>query len=382
MQRSTGLVSRAAAVGLFGVLVLTLTGCEPASEAPGSAAAPPPPPAVGVAPVREREITPSTEFVARVEAIDAVDLAARVQGFLEERAFDEGAMVQAGALLFRIEREPFEANVAARNADVERTTATLTNARLQRERLEPLIARGGATQAQLDAAIAAEQEARAARDAAQAALQRAEIELGYTEIRAPFTGRIGRVPFAVGAVVGPQSGPLARLVRVDPIFVNIPVNDRTMLAVRRMQDPSEQFRPYVRLADGSMIEEPGRFEFSDPEVDPTTDTVRVRATFDNADELLLNGQFVTVVSRAAQPETALVVPQIAVQQDQAGRLVLVVTPENKVELVRVSLGARVDTDWIVESGLQIGQAVIVEGLQKARPGMLVEPTPATPVDEG
>lgn len=361
---------------LFLVTAIGLVGCEPGQQAVGTGAAPPPP-AVGVAPVREREITPSMEFVGRVEAIDAVDLVARVQGFLTERAFEEGAMVEADDLLFRIEREPFEANVAARQADIERATATLTNARLQRERLEPLVPRGGATQAQLDAAIAAEQEARAALDAARAALQRAEIELGYTEIRAPFKGRIGRVAFAEGAVVGPASGPLARLVRMDPIFVNIPVNDRTMLAVRRMQDSTDQFRPYIRLADDSVLEEPGRFDFFDPEVDPTTDTVRVRARFDNEKELLLPGQFVTVISRAARPETAMVVPQIAVQQDQAGRFVLVVTPDNKVELARVELGARVDTDWIVQSGLQLGQDVVVEGVQKARPGMVVQPSPAT-----
>ncbi|NEX17584.1 MAG: efflux transporter periplasmic adaptor subunit [Halochromatium sp.] len=343
--------------------------------------APPPPPAVGVAPVVEREITPQMEFVGRVEAIDAVDLIARVNGFLTERTFAEGAMVKAGDLLFRIEPEPFEANVVARRADVERTTATLTNARLQRERLEPLIERGGATRAQLDAAVAAEQEARAARDSAQAALQRAEIELSYTEIHAPFDGRIGRVAFPVGAVVGPTSGPLARLVRIDPVFVNIPVNDRTMLAVRRMEDSDEQFLPYVRLADGSMLEEPGRFEFFDPEVDQTTDTVRVRASFDNASEVLLPGQFVTLVAKSAEPEMAIVVPQIAVQQDQAGRLVLVVNAENQVELARVELGARVDTDWVITSGLQLGQQVIVEGVQKARPGMRVQPSPATLYEE-
>lgn len=372
MRRSLGLILVSGVIGLLG--------CEPGEQAAGPAVAAPPP-AVGVAPVREREITPSMEFVGRVEAIDSVDLVARVQGFLEERAFDEGAMVAAGDLLFRIEREPYEANVTARRADIERNTATLTNARLQRQRLEPLIERGGATQAQLDAAIAAEQEASAAVDAARAALQRAEIELSYTEIRAPFTGRIGRVAFAEGAVVGPQSGPLARLVRIDPIYVNVPVNDRTMLAVRRMQDRSEQFQPYVRLADNSMLDEPGRFQFFDPEVDATTDTVRVRASFDNADELLLPGQFVTVISRATAPEMAMVVPQIAVQQDQAGRFVLVVTPDNEVQLARVELGARVDTDWIVQSGLQVGQHVIVEGVQKARPGMVVQPTPAALFEE-
>ncbi len=372
MRRILGLFMLSSAIGLVA--------CEPGNQTAGPVA-PPPPPAVGVAPVVEREITPQMEFVGRVEAIDAVDLVARVNGFLTERTFEEGAMVNEGDLLFRIEPEPFEANVAARRADIERTTATLTNARLQRERIEPLIERGGATRAQLDAAVAAEQEARAARDSAQAALQRAEIELSYTEIHAPFDGRIGRVAFPVGAVVGPSSGPLARLVRIDPVFVNIPVNDRTMLAVRQMRE-NAAFRPYVRLADDSMLEEPGRFEFFDPEVDQTTDTVRVRASFDNASEVLLPGQFVTVVAKAAEPEMAIVVPQIAVQQDQAGRLVLVVTADNEVQLARVELGARVDTDWVVTSGLQLGQHVIVEGVQKARPGMRVQPSPATLYDEG
>jgi len=372
MRRILGLFMLSSAIGLVA--------CEPGNQTAGPVS-PPPPPAVGVAPVVEREITPQMEFVGRVEAIDAVDLVARVNGFLTERTFEEGAMVNEGDLLFRIEPEPFEANVAARRADIERTTATLTNARLQRERIEPLIERGGATRAQLDAAVAAEQEARAALDSAQAALQRAEIELSYTEIHAPFDGRIGRVSFPVGAVVGPTSGPLARLVRIDPVFVNIPVNDRTMLAVRQMRENAE-FRPYVRLADDSMLEEPGRFEFFDPEVDQTTDTVRVRASFDNASEVLLPGQFVTVVAKAAEPEMAMVVPQIAVQQDQAGRLVLVVTAENQVELARVELGARVDTDWVVTSGLQLGQQVIVEGVQKARPGMRVQPSPATLYEEG
>lgn len=354
------------------ILAVGLGGCDqPELTAPSSL----PPPSVGVAAATLREVTPSMEFVGRVEAMDAVDLVARVNGFLLSRAFDEGASVEEGDLLFRIEREPFEAAVAARRADVERIEATLLNARLQRERLEPLIARGGATQAQLDEARASEQEATAARSAAQAALRQAEIDLGYTEIRAPFDGRIGRANFAQGAVVGPAAGPLARLVRIDPIFVTIPVTDRAMLAIRQTGD-SSGFAPYLRLADGSLLDEPGVFRFFDPEVDATTDTVRVRAEFENDEGVLLPGQFVTVFARATEPTQALVVPQVAVQQDQAGRLVLTVNEEYRVQVTRVTLGERIDTDWVVREGLEAGQQVIVEGIQKARPGMIVQPIPA------
>ncbi len=352
-----------------------LAACDQAEEATRAAGVPPP--AVGVTPVVQKEITPSFEFVARVEAVDSVDLEARVTGFLVKRLFAEGATVQRGDLLFRIEPGPYEAAVAARRADVARTEATLVNATQQRERMEPLVRREAQPQARLDELIAAEGEARANRDAARAALDRALIDLGYTEIRAPFTGRIGRAAFAEGAVVGPASGPLARLVRLSPIFVTIPITDRAMLATRRSEDPASEFLPYVRLADGTTLDEPGRFAFIDPQVDATTDTVRVRAEFPNAHELLIPGQFVTVTIRSVQPETAMVIPQIAVQQDQVGRMVLTLDESNTVQITRVTMGERVDTDWVVLGGLQLGQTVIVDGLQKARPGTIVRPVAAT-----
>ncbi len=351
---------------------IALTGCDEAPEDAGTAAAPPP--AVGVAPAVRRDVTPTMEFVARVEAIDTVDLEARVTGFLMRRDFAEGAKVEADQLLFEIEREPYEIAVAARTADVERMAATLLNAEQQRQRMAELVRRDAQPQARLDEAVAAEDEARAARDAAEAALRQAQLELGYTQIRAPFAGQIGRAAYARGAVVGPNSGPLARLVQLDPIYVAIPVTDRALIAVRRAQSaPEGNYQPFLRLADGSVIEEPGEFAFYDPQVNPTTSTVTVRATFANGEGLLLPGQYVTVLVRSAEPAQELVIPQVAVQQDQAGTFVLTVDAENRVAETRLSLGQRIETDWIVLGGLEEGQTVIVEGLQKVRPGMVVQP---------
>ncbi len=151
--------------------------------------------------------------------------------------------------------------------------------------------------------------------------------------------------------------------------------------MRRAQSSETAFEPFLRLSDGSMLDTPGRWAFFDPQVNTTTSTITVRATFDNPDGLLLPGQFVTVAVRAAAPEQALVIPQIAVQRDQSGEFVLVVDEENRVQETRVTLGDRVDTDWVVEGGLEEGQNVIVEGLQKVRPGALVQATGLGP-DEG
>jgi membrane fusion protein, multidrug efflux system len=356
-------------------LAISLAACDQAED--GATAASAPPPSVGVTPVVHREITPSFDFVARVEAIDSVDLEARVTGFLVERHFKEGATVQRGDLLFRIEPGPYEAAVAARRADLARTEATLVNATQQRERIEPLVRREAQPQARLDELIAAEGEARANRDAARAALDRALIDLGYTEIKAPFTGRIGRAAFAEGAVVGPASGPLARLVRLDPIFVTIPVTDRAMVAVRRTRTRPASSAPI----SGSPTARPSTSPAASPSSTPRstrrpTPSGSGRSST-NDDELLLPGQFVTVTIRAVQPETAMVIPQIAVQQDQAGRMVLTLDQNNVVQITRVTMGERVDTDWIVQGGLELGQTVIVDGIQKARPGMTVQPVATT-----
>lgn len=354
---------------------LGLAACDQAEDESGAAAAMPPP-AVGVVPATRQEVTPSLDFVGRIEAVDVVDLEARVTGFLVEKAVADGAMVEAGQRLFEIEPEPFEVAVAASRARLAGAEADLLNARLHRERMEELVAREAQPQARLDDAEALEAEAQAGVDAAEAALRQAEIDLGYTSIEAPFAGRLGRITVSEGAVVGPDRGPLARLVKLDPVYATIPVTDRAMLAVRRSQDTPGQFLPFLQLADGSLLEEPGQFAFFEPQVSETTSTIDVRATFANPEGLLLPGQFVTVKVRSAEPEMALTVPQTAVQQDQVGFFVLTVDAENRVGETRVEMGERLDTNWIVTGGLEEGESVIVDGLQKVRPGAVVAPSPA------
>jgi membrane fusion protein (multidrug efflux system) len=208
-------------------------------------------------------------------------------------------------------------------------------------------------------------------------LRQAEITFGYTEIRAPITGRIGRARIKVGNLVGPESGVLATVVQQDPMYVRFAVAERELLAFRRQAERrGREWREstvnlQLRLGDGSMYAETGTLDFVDVQVDPNTDTVTVRGTFPNPDGLLTDNQFVQVIAAREQPETALVIPRATVQVDQRGTFVLVVDDAGQVAVARVVTGAQVGRDVIVESGLEEGDRVIVEGLMKVRPGMEV-----------
>jgi len=210
---------------------------------------------------------------------------------------------------------------------------------------------------------------------AEAALRQAEITYGYTEIRAPIAGRIGRARVKVGNLVGPESGVLATVVQQDPMYVRFSVAERELLAFRRQAERvGRDWREstvtlQLRLGDGSMYDETGTLDFVDVQVDPNTDTVTVRGTFPNPDGLLTDNQFVQVLAARAEPETALVVPRATVQVDQQGTFVLVVDEDDQVAVERVVTGAQVGQDVIVEAGLEAGDRVIVEGLMKVRPGM-------------
>ena len=366
-------LSRSLALVLAASLVAA---CEEQGETAAPAAAPPPT-VTGIS-LQPTEITPGVQFNGRVVAVDRVDLRARVTGFLRERRFEEGADVAAGDLLFVLEKDQYQAVVAQRQAELASAEANQANTAAQLQRGEELVENGNIPRSEVDLRRAQDQMAQAAIQEAQAGLEQALINLGYTEIRAPLAGRIGRAAFSVGNLVGPDSAVLATIVSQDPIYVTFPVSQRQLMEYRR--EHGDEGPPVVRvtLPDDSLYEQPGRLDFLDVQVDQSTDTVTVRAELPNPERTLVDGQFVGVRVEAGAPAPVLAVPQAALQVDQAGSFVLVVGEGDKVEARRVTLGAAAGTQVVIQDGLKEGERVIVEGIQKVRPGVAVSASEAPP----
>ena len=359
---------------LLGVAVLSLAAAAPAAPpGPGQGR----PPVVTVLAVTEAEVNPPTEHVGRVEAIQTVDLRARVQGYLEAVKFNEGSDVRAGDLLFTIEQAPYLASVNAARAKVASAQAALTNASQYLRRLQA-VRSGGVSATDLEAAISNELMAQALLQEAKASLEQAELDLGYTIIKAPIGGRIGRTAFTRGNLVGPDSGALARIVQIDPIRVvySVSENDYADVKTSHQDMTPEQLRqelvPRLKLSNGELYPTAGRLAFADNEVDAGTGTIAVWAEFENPQAILLPGQYVTVLLSLSSPRRLPVVPQSAVQEDREGRYVFVVDGDNKVQQRRITTGAVVGVNWAVEAGLMAGETVIVQGVQKVRPGQVVE----------
>lgn len=363
------------------LLLLTVTGlllsCGQSPTPPAT-----PPPSVTVVPVVEEQVTTTYELVGRSVAVDEVDLRARIQGYLQSRNFQEGSDITQGDLLFVIEQEPYQAQVDRAKAALAQAQAAHTNAQQNLKRLQPLHKKGVVNDADFDAAVNAEAEAQAQVKEARAALRSAQLDLDYTHVYAPLSGRIGRASVSVGNLVGPDSGVLASIVKLDPLYVTFTVSERDILTARQeaLQRGGEmpEYVPRIRLSNGSLYQHRGRIEFIDNRVDRTTGTVTIRAEFPNPDKLLLPGQFVTVLVERGEPSRERLVPQAAIQQDQTGHFVLVVDDQNRVNTRRVVLGDQYRTDWIVREGLEVGELVVYEGLQKVRPGSEVQPTVVEP----
>lgn len=331
-----------------------------------------PPPAVLVQPAELRSMAKQSEFVGRAEALEKVDLRARVTGFLGPRLFKDGDDVKEGQVIFTIEKQPFEAAVDQRKAQLAAAQATLANADQQLARTTELTRKGNAPVAQLDQRTAEQGQAKAAVMEAEANLRDAQIQLSYTEIKTPISGRIGRPVVSPGNLVGPDTGVLATVVKDDPMQVLFSVTQREMIEARD-SEVTGKVRARVRLADGSFYSEKGRIDFLDVQVNPRTDGQTVRAMFANPDDILTSGQTVRVIIEEKGGAEVVVIPQSAVAIDQTGPYVFVVGEENKVEQRRVRLGTDRAGFAVVEEGVKVGERVVVQGQQRIRAGMTVAP---------
>jgi membrane fusion protein (multidrug efflux system) len=335
-----------------------------------------PPPAVSVQPAELRSMTKQAEFVGRAEALEKVDLRARVQGFLGPRLFKEGDDVKEGQVVFTIEREPFEAAVDQRKAQLAAAHSTLANADQQLQRTAELARKGNAPIAQLDQRTAEQGQAKAAVMEAEANLRDAQIQLSYTEIKTPISGRIGRAAVSPGNLVGPDTGVLATVVQDDPMQVLFSVTQREMLEAKD-SEVTGKVRARVRLANGSLYSEKGRIDFLDVQVNPRTDGQTVRAMFPNPDDILTSGQTVRVIIEEKGADQVVVIPESAIAIDQTGPYVFVVGQDNKVEQRRVRLGAGREGLAVVDEGVEPGERVVVQGQQRLRAGIIVAPQPAS-----
>ena len=371
--------ARSAGLGVMLLFAGLIAGCDDGSIQ--QAAGPAPIPAVTVVKVETKDLRPSVSFSARVEALHKVDLLARIEGYLDKQNFTEGATVKTGDLLYVIEKAPYEAKVAAAEASVAMAKARLDRTEIELKRQTTLVNKEASAQTKLDDARTARDESKGQYDKYIAELDQAKLQLSYTEIRAPIDGRIGKSLLSVGSFVSPQSGTLATIVQQDPIGVTFPVSQRDLIAVReKIADNAKlnEHTVYVEIGKGKRYQYPGKVDFLDVGVNTGTDSVNVRATFPNPQGMLVDGQLVTAVVEASSAEPTLVVPVNAIQIDQSGPFVLVVNSEKKIEVRRVEL-LRQDAGFVaIAKGLSAGDLVVTEGVQKVKPGQVVDATEVKP----
>lgn len=355
------------------LLLPLLAGCDDPKQANAPAAAKP---AVGVRPASMKGVNQSFEFIGRIKAVNTVDIRARVEGFLDKVLFREGQDVKAGDMLYQIEKVQFQAMVDQANANLAAAQAETTNAQLQYNRNFQLSKSQFSAQAVVDQNKAALESAKAKVLQMQALLTEAEVNLGYTDIHSPIDGRIGRTAYTVGNLVNPSSGVLATIVSEDPIYVLFPVSVRDLEIIREARRAEgsglAKIDIGVRLSNGEDYPQRGVWNLTDPQVDQQTDTITMRGIIPNPEGQLIDGQYVTAVIRGRKEQPQLVIPQSALQLDQSGVYVLIVDGQHKVEQRPVQLGPIQDTDIVITSGLREGENVIVEGIQKVRPGQIVQ----------
>ncbi len=357
-------------------------------------------PSVVVAAVEMQDVAAERRYIGTIKAIQSVDVRARVEGFLNQVAFQQGHTVEAGQLLYQIEQDQYQAalasaegQLAAAQASLASAKATLEDKQADFERFAVLVKKGDTSQTNFDRAKAQRDEAQASVESAnasikqaQASIEQAKINLGYTTISSPIAGRIGATKYTEGNLVDPSSGTLATVVQLDPIraVFSIPSADFVRIQERVADDGADHARdlfvPGLILPTGKTYDQKGKVAFADNQVNPSTGTIPIYADFPNPDRLLLPGQFVTAVVRTAEKKEEPVVPASAIQRTREGEQVFLVGKDNRVEQRSIKTGIQVGTGYAVTSGLQSGEIVIVSGVQKVKPGMEVKPVKESAAD--
>jgi len=338
--------------------------------------APPTTVPVGTIKAERKPVSQTADFVGRVQAVNLVNVQARVTGFLDAVLFTEGDIVKEGQKLYQIEKDQFQTAVDQAAGALASTQATKLLTAIQYQRAEELMKTSAGTVVSRDQALTADRNADAKILVDQANLEAAKINLGYTDITSPITGRIGRTMITKGNVVSPQTGTLTTIVSVDPTYVLFPVSQRSIMRARDPDHPVEVsgLKVSLRFADGTAYGESGKIDFVDVTVDKATDTVQVRAVFPNPKASLIDGQLVTLSLEAEKPKEQIVIPQAALITDQQG-IYIFVAEDGKATIKRIKTGGASGEDVVVTEGLSGGELVIVEGLQALRPGMPVQAKP-------
>ncbi|HLU76518.1 MAG TPA: efflux RND transporter periplasmic adaptor subunit [Burkholderiales bacterium] len=354
-------------------LVLALQGCRDAASQADTGAPPAPP--VTVAPAEARNIVQSDIFTGRLAAVESVEVRARVTGYIEEVRFKQGAMVKKGDVLVVIDPRPFQANLARAEAEVAAAKTRLELARKELARSEELVKVNATSRQELDQRAAAVQDAIAAQRAAEAQANRLRLDLAYTRVTAPIDGRVGRIEITAGNLIqgdAPNSPLLTTIVATTPIYAEFEVPERVYLAYG-LNAPGKSMPVAIGLASDEGFPREGQLVFVDNHVDPATGTVRMRAVLDNQDGALTPGLYARVRLSEAVQRNAVLVPDRAIGTDQDRKFVLVVGEDNKAMYREVKLGRLMSNERVVEEGLQPGELIVVNGLQRVRPGSPVMP---------
>jgi membrane fusion protein (multidrug efflux system) len=376
--------SRSTLLAVVGVMTIVLPSCA-GEEKPAA----PPPPQIPVSEVVQQDVPISMELVAQLAGLEDIEIRARVEGYLRSIDYREGAAVQKGDVLFTIDDQPYRASLAQAVASLATAQSMLAKADLDVKRFTPLARDRAISQAELDNAIAAQRSARAQVEAHRAMVQQARLDVGYARITAPVSGVVGRAERKVGDLVGRgESTLLTTISTVDPIRVSVAITEADYLRFARTlssnketgsgstQATNEPKTASLELADGSIHPHPGKLLFVDRAVDARTGTLRVDVGFPNPDKTLRPGQYGKLRFTSETRTAALLVPQRAVQEVQGTYVVYVIGEGNKIQARKVKPGPRVEGLWLIEEGLKPGEKVAVEGLQRLRDGVVVQPVAA------